>query len=212
MLDAADLDKSWPALERALELLVLSSRRDAAALAAGYLTAFRSLEGAAGVATVISGANLPAAILTASLRVTGPVAIKKAMALGQSLDLAGRTGLVQVAGSVARLVLNGGRETLHRTIEADKSALGFARVASGSACAFCAMVASRGPVYKSQETAKGGDRGYHDHCNCGIQPVYHRDAAWPDNARKYEKLWAETTAGLSGDEARNAFRRALANN
>lgn len=211
-LDPTDLEASWPALERALQLLVLSGRQEAAALAAGYITAFRALEGAAGAAAVVSGAPVSAEQLATSLRVTGPVALKRAVSLGLTHEQAAKTALVQVAGSVSRLILNGGRDTIHRSIQADRQALGYARVASGGACAFCAMVASRGPVYKSQATARGGEHGYHDHCNCGVEPVYHRDAAWPNNSRRYEELWKTSTKGLGGDEARNAFRLALAHN
>lgn len=210
-LDPTDLAGSWPALERALQLLILSGRREAAALAGGYLVAFRALEGAPGSAAIISGANLSAEALATSLRVTGPVTIKRAVSLGLKAEQAGRTGLVSVSGAVSRLILNGGRDTIQRSIQADKQALGYARVASGSACSFCALIASRGPVYKSSKSA-GSGHSYHDHCNCGVEPVYSRDAAWPDNSRKYEELWKTTTKGLSGAEARNAFRVALSHN
>lgn len=209
-LNPEDLAGSWGALQAALETLVLSGRQDAAALAGSYLTAFRALEGVSGSPIIVSGAKTALDAVTTSLRVTGPVTIMRAVALGQTPTQAARTGLLSVAGSVSRLILGGGRDTIHNSIAADKKALGYARVASGGACAFCAMVASRGPVYKSQSTARGGDDGYHDHCNCGIEPVYHRDSPWPANSRKYEQLWADSTAGLSGADARSAFRKALA--
>jgi len=61
-----------------------------------------------------------------------------------------------------------------------------ARVASANSCAFCAMLASRGPVYK-EETV---DFEAHDHCTCGSEPVY-EGAEWPPNSKEYQDLWYE---------------------
>lgn len=115
-----------------------------------------------------------------------------------------RTALVRVSGAVTRHVLNGARETLHRSVRADRRALGWARATSGAPCSFCAMLASRGPVYGERT----GDFQTHDHCSCGLEPVYRRDQEWPHGSREYQRLWREATEGLSGAEAQNAFRRA----
>jgi hypothetical protein len=47
------------------------------------------------------------------------------------------------------------------------------RVAEPGACRFCRMLATRGPVYRSQETAGQTSRGlrYHANCRCRIVPV-----------------------------------------
>lgn len=41
-------------------------------------------------------------------------------------------------------------------------------------CDFCLMLASRGPVYGSSETAGGEGNKYHDHCYCIPVPVVGR--------------------------------------
>ncbi|WP_279020462.1 hypothetical protein [Mobiluncus mulieris] len=41
-------------------------------------------------------------------------------------------------------------------------------------CDFCLMLASRGPVYGSSETAGGEGNKYHDHCDCIPVPVVGR--------------------------------------
>ena len=49
----------------------------------------------------------------------------------------------------------------------------WARVPTGlETCAFCFMLASRGFAYLSEEKAKSGDHGYHDHCDCVVVPGF----------------------------------------
>lgn len=210
LLDVRNLDTSWRALETALQALVATRRRDVAGLASSYLEGFRRLEGVAGDLNVLLADTYDPVALQTSLRVTGPVTVKQSIAAGASEAVAVQRGLVAVSGAVARFVLGGGRDTILRTVQADREALGYMRVTSGKTCAFCAMLASRGPVYKTQKTAgaRGSGNRYHDHCDCAVEAVYHRDTALPDSTQRFERLWMESTAGLSGQEARNAFRRA----
>lgn len=66
--------------------------------------------------------------------------------------------------------------------------IGFARVLSGAEdCGFCAMLASRGPVYKEDTVVRRRDgRRYHDHCDCvAVLVVEGQD--WEGRA-EYEKL------------------------
>ncbi|MGH8877005.1 MAG: hypothetical protein ACRD0P_06665, partial [Stackebrandtia sp.] len=108
-------------------------------------------------------------------------------------------------------VLNGGRDTIRRSINHDRLALGWARVTDGDPCWLCAMQASRGPVFKSKRSAiltADGQR-YHDRCGCGAEPVYTKNAPWPGDARDFQKLWNDVAKGLPADEARRAFRHAL---
>lgn len=90
----------------------------------------------------------------------------------------------------------------------------WARVLTGpTSCSFCAMLASRGPVYTSETSAKykGGLRvdKYHDGCDCEVVLVTNY-STWEGRRahRLLEDLWADTTENLSGRDARNAFRRA----
>lgn len=55
-----------------------------------------------------------------------------------------------------------------------KGRVAYMRVPSaGCTCAFCIMMASRGAVYKTRESAGGGDvaNRYHLHCRCSVVPV-----------------------------------------
>jgi hypothetical protein len=109
-----------------------------------------------------------------SLHATGPAAAKRAMTSGG--DLAARLAAAQAvsesltSGSVFRLVANGSRDTLMATMQADPRVQRYSRVTDGDPCPFCEMLAGRGAVYLSEDTAAGSD--YHDRCNCYPEAEY----------------------------------------
>lgn len=140
-----------------------------------------------------------------SLLVTGPSEIKRRTARHEPEPVAMRNSFVAAAGAASRHVLTGGRETQLTLVEADEVALGWARVTDGDPCSFCAVLASRGPAYKTKASA-----GFsaHDNCACTAEAVFARTADWPGAAREYQRLWYASTKGYSGKDALNAFRRA----
>lgn len=216
LLDPDELDATFERWLRVAVPVVQSNRAMSTRLAAAYLAAFRRVE--LGTIEGLSVALAPPAevkAVTTSLLITGPWSIRKA--LGQGVDLGRAVDVAEARSSAAamRHALNGGRATIVDTVAADRQALGWARVASGNACAFCAMVASRGPEFKSEGSASFEP---HDGCKCGAEPVYDETAAWPANSERYRELWDDTTAGVhggpapgkGGGDAFNTFRRALA--
>lgn len=63
--------------------------------------------------------------------------------------------LSRLLGTTQRLVLQPGRSSIWNSAARDPIATGVARVPSGTTtCAFCVMLASRGPVYQSQVSAE----------------------------------------------------------
>lgn len=70
-----------------------------------------------------------------------------------------------------RHTLAGGRDLLSESALAHPRSIGFRRVTDGKPCAFCAMLASRGPAYRSKKTA-GAGRRYHDYCGCTVEEVF----------------------------------------
>lgn len=72
-------------------------------------------------------------------------------------------------GALQRLVTNAERETILTNAERDPGRPRWYRYASANACAFCAMLASRGAAYRS-EASSGFDA--HDHCGCFPVPVF----------------------------------------
>ncbi len=155
----------------------------------------------------------PARIKT-SLLVTGPLGVKSRIGKGISPTVAKRKALVDVTGAASRHVLDGGRQLVTTATEMDELALGFARVTDDDPCAFCAMLASRGPVYKSRATAarttsrstkRGPGEKYHDHCGCSVEPAFTDDAEWPGRGREFEQMWEKYA---KGPDQLKAFRKA----
>jgi hypothetical protein len=106
-----------------------------------------------------------------------------------------------------------GREGVEDAVKNDPAALAWARVPSGDeTCAFCTLLVSRGPVYKSRSTASSTDDGepYHPNCDCVPVPVFNRND-WPGRDRYLaaDRLYREATAGFKGRDALNALRRRL---
>lgn len=206
LLDPADLDATVQQWLRVAVPVVQANRAASARLAAAYLAAFRRAEiGTVADLKVVFAAPADVKAVTTSLLVTGPWSVKTAMTKGVALARAVDVAQARTAAAGMRHALGGGRDTIVDTVAADGRALGWARVASANACAFCAMVASRGPEYGSEASASFEP---HDGCQCGAEPVYHADAPWPPNSQRYRDLWDEHASGA--DDPLNSFRQALA--
>lgn len=208
LLDIGDLDRTFERWLRVVVPLVQANRRTSSALAANYIRTFRVLELGVDTRPIVPVIAEPAPVeaVTTSMLVTGPAALRANLAKKVPLERAMSTAAARSARSAMRHVLAGGRETIDQTVANDSRALGWARATSAKACHFCAMLASRGPVY-SEATV-----GFHAHdgCSCSAEPVYRRDADWPAGSRRYRDLWNEATTGQSGADAQLAFRQALA--
>jgi hypothetical protein len=235
LLDVRRLDATAPEWLRLNVQTIAEHRRESAWAAAAYYERLRAAEAASvppyrarwldsQVDTVAHNA------IRQSLIVTGPVAIKKASAkltvitgtdpdavAQRALDKIRATALTQVEGAASRHVLDGGREVLREEAARDPVALGFARRSDGDPCYFCALMISRGFVYRSETDAGRsantkfvGDGLYkfHDHCACTLEPLFNRDTPLPADADKYDRIYRKATAGLSGERAIAAFRAA----
>lgn len=120
--------------------------------------------------------------------------------------------LAQIESASAQFVLDAGRNEVITAVDADAQAKGWARVVRPGACYFCLMLATRGPVYRTEKSAsfrahqvfngRGGD------CQCTAEPVFgvHEPSA---QVRAAKALWDNLPAGLSGKAAIRAFRRAV---
>lgn len=79
-------------------------------------------------------------------------------------------------GAVQRYVSYSTRETVARNVAQDPARPRFARVPRGVVtCKFCLMLASRGFVYHSKETA-GELMKFHDDCDCQIVAEWDKEA------------------------------------
>jgi hypothetical protein len=207
--ESADAERFWPTLRLAIRALVNSRRRTSSGLASAYYSQFRAAENVLGRTEIKLAPDLPQPLVDTTLDFAGLVEFKKALRRGRTKEQATARSLVTTAGAASRLVLDGGRSTIDATVNEDVQALGYLRVTDNDPCAFCAMLASRGPAYRSKESAAGATPDhYHDHCGCTAEPMYDHDTNWPGRAKEFQDLWVESTSGEHGHNAVKAFRRA----
>jgi len=211
LMNPAKVDASWPAVRAALIPIVQQAREQSAALARAAYTDARRDAGIPDGEFDPSG-PLPLALkrLESALDVTGPVEFKQAIAAGKTPQQAMDAAAVRMVGSTQYLALEGGREAMQRSIDSDERATGWARVTDADPCAWCAMLASRGPVYKSAKTAgdpRQGGNTYHDHCACQAWPAFTHDEPFIGIAEGLYDDWLRETRGRGGKHAVNAFRR-----
>lgn len=109
-----------------------------------------------------------------------------------------------LTGVAETLVLDTGRDTIVENIHRDPKAKGWARVTEPDPCAFCAMLALRGAVYK-KDTA--GFRS-HGHCRCHAVPVF---TAYEPTAqiREWQRLYRDSTSGGGAKKVRREWRAAF---
>lgn len=146
--------------------------------------------------------------------------------------------VVETAFRVAKEVENGGRRLALNAVRGETRRVGFARVATGrETCAFCLMLVSRGPVYKSELKAGAKHEGaaeiletkndvsdeelddlmtrWHPGCDCKVVPVFDEDNwAGREDFLRMEEIWKKETRGFYGaqftkNDKLNAFRRAI---
>ncbi|MDP3984321.1 MAG: hypothetical protein Q8Q52_04850 [Acidimicrobiia bacterium] len=182
-------------------------------VAGGYFQNFRRAEGVEGEAITRLAGLIDQASVIAGMTATGRNAVRDALRTGRSGEDARTASLVRTSGVVTREVLRGGRGTLLRSVAEDRQALGWARVTDGDPCPFCALLASRGPVYKADTV----NFEAHGDCGCTAEPAY-RDSEWPGRAREFKALYGQAVSearaagelerGTSNDLL-NAFRRYL---
>jgi hypothetical protein len=191
--------------------LVALHRGLSASLGASYFTAFRNAERVKGNASPRLAEPVNEERLRGTLFVVGEKMTRKAIDAGHSPEAAMQQALVRASGSLTRFVLEGSRETTVLSAASDREARGWGRVTAGNPCAFCAMLASRGPVY-SEDTS---DFEAHDHCSCQGEPTYD-GSDWPGRGQEFRDLYnrAQREARASGEGASgtsndllNNFRR-----
>lgn len=206
-----DIAGTWPAVEAALVALIQARWAVSAGLAASYYQQFRAAEGVTDDVVTRLAPVPSVAEIAGPLQIIGPKQAGRLVALARP-DAAAVT-LTNVAGEVSRQTLNGGRTTILDTADADPVALGYARVTDGNPCSFCALLASRGPVYRTERAAKLDRSGekYHRKCGCSAEPVFDRNAAWPGKGREYAEIYkqAKRNARKSGDDVTIEFRRLI---
>lgn len=224
LIDYDNIAGSYRSIEPYLLRIIVERGAQAEALAAEFYAAIRTAESISGLYTPRGADALDLRKVQRNLRIVGPGKAGKMMQLGQ--PNVEESMFTNLAGEAQRNVVNRNRSATVNTGTADKKCVGWVRVTDGNPCAFCAMLASRGPVFKDAKMATAGSKrvrktrkldgikvdGYRAHPNCGCiaKPVYAPDDPWPGRGEEFRKIWDESTVGESGKNALNAFRRELA--
>ncbi|HEY1395029.1 ADP-ribosyltransferase [Roseateles sp.] len=213
----ADIDAWYNEVLPDLLALVSAGFINLRQLARRYLTRHAGIEGRT-VTPVLAQFNLEQA--HTSLRVTGPVAFKTHMSATGDVDASRQAMASAMAGAAQRLAMTGSRKTIMATVERADEIVGWRRVPDADPCAWCALLAGRGAVYKSAETAlsvvgrAGRPRGegkralgldFHDRDQCTAEPLY-EDEDEPEYVQDLQDQWNEVTAGKSGKQAIRAWR------
>lgn len=165
-------------------------------------------------------------VIRTSLMVTGPVALQKRIEKisGRDVSPTEERALIQdahdksgagAAAAAVRHVQNGSRSALIDGTARDTKALGWVRLTRAAPCYFCALLASRGAVYKGDSFEDSdtmfdgpGQVKVHDSCQCSLKPVYRRDDELLDRSKPFLEVYKASTAGKSGRDAIKAFRQA----
>lgn len=208
-LDVSDIDRSQAAWLAAQVALLRGHYSQSQELAEQYVADYREAEADGRTGPFVAPA-FPAAVMTHTMLVHGPMKVKNLVGKGASGSDAHAKAFNKFSGMVRRQVLMGGRMAIDATTASDSSSVGWRRVTDGNPCTFCAMLASRGPVYQAktaegdvQRPARGGGEKllYHGHCGCTAEIVYGK---WePSDAERlyiegYEK--AAKQADAAGEQ------------
>lgn len=215
VLDVARLRLSLPNYINAVTALAQQYGQASALLAADYYEATRELAGVTQPFTVPFADPPPPEKVDASLRWAtrglwtrqlqpGAPAPEKPPERTSAELRANVQNLVEAVSG--KLMMDTGRDTIMRAILADTQAVAWARVTHSDACAFCRLLAARGSVFKADTVGFPA----HDSCACTARPVYRGQKYKPSaDVREWQRIYAESTKGLSGKAARTAFRKAI---
>lgn len=115
----------------------------------------------------------------------------------------------QVTEFAQNLAISAGTDELFTAIDEDPERVRWARVTRSAACSFCLMLASRGAVYRTEDS---GSFRPHRGCRCDVEMAWSTSTYEPPaHIRAAQSLWSESTTDVDGTKAKqNAFRRALA--
>lgn len=102
----------------------------------------------------------------------------------------------QVAGDMIR---QGARDRTQTLVRRDPAKPRYARVPRGAVtCAFCAMLAGRGFVYWTAQSAGLGST-YHRHCDCMIEPSFGKQELSGYDPDPYQRLYTAARSRLDAE-------------
>lgn len=166
LFDLSDIDGSSIEWIATMQTVVEQSHSESARLAAKYLDDFTLAEiGELHGQKVTPMFNR--AQVFEDMRVNGPVRMKALIKRGVDPEDALLQIYAGVAGAAMNAALEAGRDLIDKSVRYYGRSGRYRRVTDSKPCAFCAMIASRGPVY----TEVSSNFRTHDYCGCTAEPV-----------------------------------------
>lgn len=207
LLDVHAIKATLPRFTAAIEAIVHQYGRASAAAALEFYGRQRRAAGVAGRPRLKMPPAVERSVVEAVTRsAVGPL-------YGQDAPegrLAAHRALVS---SVQDLVLGQSRNAIIGNVSTDREAKRWARVPEPTACSFCIMLATRGAVYRSKESADfrahtvkpDGSGGT---CQCHVEPVFN---AYEPSARirEWSALYFHLADQFKGRDLQIAFRQAI---
>lgn len=225
LIDPARLQATVPTWIEAVATVVARYSEMAATLAADFYDGERAAAGVAGVFTVPLADAPPDDQISNSLRWATKDLWPRdeadaTVAQLEPLDTRLAAAMTKADGATQKLVADRGRATVRQAVGEDPRAVAYARTAALGACAFCRLMASRGAVYHTAQTAGReanelftGDASvvkFHNNCHCGIVPVFRgQQFELSPQAARWDRIYRDYAQGHPGDQLR-LFRQALA--
>ena len=179
LVDPSRLQASMPAWIEAVTAIVARYSEVSATLAADVYDGERVAAGVPGAFTVPLADPPPGEQVDASMRWATKDLWPRGEAVAtvaqqEPLDVRMEAAMTKADGATQKLVADRGRATLRQAVKADPQAVAYARAAALGACSFCKLMASRGAVYATADSAGrdanelfSGDASvvkFHDNC------------------------------------------------
>lgn len=213
VLDPKRIDTTWPGWLLAMKLLIRSYHgQSAVAAGESYRKARELATQSPAPRSLVKLAPAPAdEWMTKALGYSGPGMLNKDTARPG-------TALTTTLGTASRIMLDGSRTTIVDTVAADPVAVGWYRLTDGDPCWFCALLATRGHVYKETSFDLSDPRftgsqavdaaKVHNSCGCTLVPSFSRTEQLPAVSAEAAKIYADSTGDVRGADKRAAFRDA----
>lgn len=225
LINPARLQVSMPTWIEAVTAIVARYSEVSATLAADFYDGERNAASVSGAFTVPLADAPPGEQVDNSMRWATKDLWPRddavaTVAQQEPLDVRLEAAMAKADGATQKLVADRGRATLRQAVKSDPQAVAYARAAALGACSFCKLMASRGSVYATAESAGhdandlfAGDASvvkFHNDCHCTITPVFRGQRfELSPHAAEWDRIYREYAQGHPGDQLR-LFRRALA--
>lgn len=205
LLDLRNVIASWPQVRTAIAAIITEQSQVMGQAGNAYYQQVRATAGVLGLPPVLTVPPPPAEnLIRATLDSTGPYSLLARIKQGRDVSEAAQVTGAMVGAAATRLIQNGARTAVLQAVQQDSAAVAWYRVTAADPCAFCAMLASRGAIYRS--AASAGFKA-HSRCRCSAAAVFSKEDARALKDNDLYRQWKQVTRGYGGQDAIRVWRR-----